>query len=109
MGTERSAFHSGPEDFPPTKAVSIRVDPICHSHFSLATRRRTIHSGLPTTRTEFAARAKSTVRALDVHVVEARVAVRRRVLFGADHFRQTLRGIARRPLREGALRNGNNR
>ena len=22
--------------------------PICHSHFSLATRRRTIHSGLPT-------------------------------------------------------------
>src|SRR3954453_13079115 len=48
MGTERSAFHSGPEDFPPTKAVSIRVDPICHSHFSLATRRRTIHSGWPT-------------------------------------------------------------
>src|SRR3954466_7748186 len=53
MGTERSAFHSGPEDFPPTKAVSIRVDPICHSHFSLATRRRTIHSGSLTTRKVF--------------------------------------------------------
>src|SRR5438067_3943389 len=46
MGRERSAFHPGPEFFAPTKAVYICADqPVIH--FSLATRRRTIHSVWP--------------------------------------------------------------
>src|SRR3954452_4310127 len=34
MGRERSAFHSGPEDRPPTKAEYIRVDHIVISFFA---------------------------------------------------------------------------
>jgi hypothetical protein len=34
MGIERSAFHAGPEDFPPTKAVYIRVDHMVISFFA---------------------------------------------------------------------------
>jgi hypothetical protein len=46
MGRERSAFHPGPEFFSPTKAEYICADQRL-IHFSLATRRRTIHSGWP--------------------------------------------------------------
>jgi hypothetical protein len=34
MGRERSAFHAGPEDRPPTKAEYIRVDHIVISFFA---------------------------------------------------------------------------
>jgi len=36
--------------FTPTKAVYMSADQLCPSHFSLAIRRRTIHSGWPATR-----------------------------------------------------------
>jgi hypothetical protein len=49
---ERSAFHSGQEFATPIKAEYIRAGQFCHPHFSLAKRRRTIHSGLATTRPE---------------------------------------------------------
>jgi|HubBroStandDraft_6_1064221.scaffolds.fasta_scaffold1027477_2 hypothetical protein len=43
-GRGRSAFHSGKEIATPIKAGYIRADQFCHPHFSLAKRRRTIHS-----------------------------------------------------------------
>ena len=48
----RGSFHSGQEIATPTKAGYIRADQFCHPHFSLAKRRRTIHSGLATNRPE---------------------------------------------------------
>ena len=45
---ERGAFHRGSERYAPTKAVYICADQPSHSQFSLATRRRTIHSHIQT-------------------------------------------------------------
>src|SRR5450631_3974690 len=47
MGKECSAFHPGPEHCSNEGRIHLRR-PTCHSHFSLATKRRTIHSGWPT-------------------------------------------------------------
>ena len=52
LGRERSASHQGPELQLTQRPDTFAQTQTVHPHFSLATRRRTIHSVLPVTRPE---------------------------------------------------------